>query len=175
MTTFPVSGIHSRAQRKTIEIYWKAIFVPCGNHSRSLAAVHAVGASEVPNFLISFHSYFTKCGIIRSLNPLLHVVLCKKLVNRLKCTFCSGILLSSAYNTRIWICALRATFTKNVLSVMLTSVGWGAAESPKSTGGKLCCYATAVTQILETNNHRKSQATISTHSAWQLTYMRNLV
>jgi len=25
------------------------------------------------------------------------------------------------------------------------------------------------------NNHRKSQATISTHSAWQLTSMRNLV
>jgi len=85
--TSTVSGIHSRAQRKTKEINWKALFVPCGNHSLSLAAVHAVGSSEVPNFLISFHSYFTKCDIIRSLKLLLHVVLCKELVNRLKCTF----------------------------------------------------------------------------------------
>jgi len=99
--TSTVSGIHSRAQRKTKEINWKPIFVPCDNHSLNLAAVHAVGSSEVSNFLISFHSYFTKCYIIRSLKLLLHVVLCKKLVNQLKCTFCSDIFLSSAYTMRI--------------------------------------------------------------------------
>jgi len=43
---------------------------------------------------------------------LLYVVLCKKLVNRLKCTHCNGILLSSVNITRIWIFALAATFIK---------------------------------------------------------------
>jgi len=43
----------------------------------------------------------------------LHVVICKKLINWLKCTYFNGILLSSAYITRIWILALRATFKKN--------------------------------------------------------------
>ena len=61
----------------------------------------------------TFHSYFTKCDTVLFRYSfgklLLHVVPCKKLVNRLKCTDCSSIL-SSAYITYNWIFALRATF-----------------------------------------------------------------
>jgi len=59
-----MSLIHSAAQRRIKDINSKAIFVPCGKHSLNLAGGHAVGSSELSDI---FHSYFTKCDIIRSL------------------------------------------------------------------------------------------------------------
>ena len=49
--------------------------------------------------------------------------------------------LISIHNTHLDFCTA-SNVHKNILAVMLHSVGWGAAESPKSRGGKLCCYAT---------------------------------
>ena len=48
--------------------------------------------------------------------------------------------LINIHNTHLDLCTA-SNVHKNVLAVILTSVGWGAAESPKSRGGKLCCYA----------------------------------
>jgi len=107
-----MSGIHSAAQRRIKDINSKAIFVPCRNHSLILAGVHAVGSFEFSDiFSLLFHEmwYYSFVKLI-----LMHVALCKKSVglNRLKCTYCNDILLSSAYITCIWIFALWATFIK---------------------------------------------------------------
>jgi len=51
--------------------------------------------------------------------------------------------LISIQNTHLDLCTASKVH-KNVLTVMLISVGWRAAESPNSKGGKLCCYATGI-------------------------------
>ena len=91
-----MSEIHCAAQHRINDINSKAIFLPCGNHSLNLAGIHAVGTFELSDvFSLLFHEmcYYSFVKLQ------LHVVLCKKLVNRLKCTYCSGILLSSAMHT----------------------------------------------------------------------------
>jgi len=83
---------------------------------------------------------------------LLHVALCKILIglNWLKCTYCNDI---NIYNTHLDFCTA-VKVNKNILALMLTSVvklhseDGGAAESPRSRGGKLCCYASCWDLVL---------------------------
>jgi len=91
-----MSAIHCPAQHRINDINSKAIFLPCGNHLLNLAGIHAAGCFELSDiFSLLFHEMCHYSFV----KLLLHVVLCKKLVNRLKYTYCSGILLSSAMHT----------------------------------------------------------------------------
>ena len=61
-----MAGVRTGVQRRTKDIYPKALFIPCGNHSLNLAGVHAVGSSEVSKTffpvverIYSFFSTFT--------------------------------------------------------------------------------------------------------------------
>jgi len=84
------------------------------------------------------HILFTPIlrNVILSFVLLLQVMICKRLVKRLKCTLCNDVLLSSAYITRIWVFALRATFIKIFLTVVLASV-FKLQWIPRMGGGKI--------------------------------------
>jgi len=71
---------------------------------------------------------------------LLHVVLCKKVselveMHSLQWHSATSALMS-IHNTHLDFCTA-SNIHKNILAVMLTSVRWGAAKSPKWRGGKL--------------------------------------
>ena len=102
-----MSGIHCEAQHRINDVNSKAIFLTCGIHSPSLAGIHAVGSFELSDVFSRNVPLFVRYASIacRALQKVGEPV-------EMHLLQWHSALISNAYITCIWICALRATFKK---------------------------------------------------------------
>ena len=114
-----ISGIHSGAQRRIKEINWKSMSVHCGE---SLAQSCGRSCGGVFRSLW-YHSFVTKCDIICSLACRALQKVCQPVETYLLHLQWHSYLIS-IHNTHVDFCTA-SNIHKNILAVMLTSVGWG--------------------------------------------------